>query len=76
MLVAAQKTEPGPIGARFIVCPRKVRLQSDTRDRQLTVGSSPPVLGAAAATAAGKPPTSPTPRMAPASLTPPERSAS
>jgi hypothetical protein len=75
MLVAAQKTEPGPIGARFIVCPRKVRLQSDTRDRlrQLTVGSSPPVLGAAAATTAGKPPT---PRKAPALLTPPERSAS
>ena len=77
-MLAAQKTDPGPIGARFIACHRKVSLQSDKRDRQLTVGSSPPVVGAAAATAAEKPPagTQHTPRMAPASLTPPERSAS
>jgi hypothetical protein len=76
-MLAAQKTNPGPIGASgFIACHRKVSLQSDKRDRQLTAGSSPPFLGAAAATAAGKPPTPHTPRMAPASLTPPERSAS
>ena len=75
-MLAAQKTDPGPIGARFIACHRQVSLPSDKRERQLTGGSSPPGVGAPAATAAGKPPTPPTPRMASASLTPPERSAS